>query len=62
MSVGSRNYEGETALHLAAGLYQGAREILQELLAAGADLQERNSAGETAVYYAVRTGAPDVLR
>ena len=37
-------------------------DIVQELLAEGADIHQRNSAGETAVYYAVRSGTISVIR
>ena len=64
-SVTSLNYEGESCLHLAAGLYRRAvssLDLVRDLLQAGADINQRNSAGETAVCYAVRTGTPGVTR
>ena len=39
-----------------------ARDIVLELIAAGADINLRNSVGETPVYYAVRTGTNSVVR
>lgn len=52
---------GETALHFAAA---GAdREIIEMLLAAGADRASRSSRGETPLDYAVRNGrTSDVLQ
>lgn len=52
---------GETALHFAAA---GAdREIIEMLLARGADLSSKSSRGETPLDYAVRNGrTPDVLQ
>lgn len=52
---------GETALHFAAA---GAdREIIEMLLASGADRASRSSRGETPLDYAVRNGrTPDVLQ
>ena len=61
----SLNYEGESCLHLAAGLYsrgEASLVLVQDLLRAGADINQRNSAGETAVYYAVKTGTVGVTR
>ena len=61
----SLNYEGESCLHLAAGLYsrgEASLVLVQDLLRAGADINQRSSAGETAVYYAVKTGTVGVTR
>ena len=64
-SVTSVNYEGESCLHLAAGLYsrgEASLVVVQDLIKAGADINQRNSAGETAVFSAVRTGTQGVSR
>ena len=64
-SVTSLNYEGESCLHLAAGLYsrgEASLVVVQDLIKAGADINQRNSAGETAVCSAVRTGTLGVSR
>ena len=64
-SVSSLNYEGESCLHLAAGLYrrgEASLELVRDILRAGADINQRNATGETAVFYAVRTGTAGVTR
>ena len=65
-SVDTTNHLGDTALHLAAGLYtrpeERSRDLVLELLNAGADINCRNSDGETPIYSAVRTGTTSVMR
>jgi hypothetical protein len=48
-------YAGDTALHVAAAAYR--REIVQELIAMGADVRARNRRGAEPLHYAV-DGAP----
>ena len=64
-SVSSLNYEGESCLHVAAGVYrrgEASLDLVRDLLQAGADINQRNSAGETAICYAVRAGTVGVIR
>ena len=49
--IGHYLYEGDTALHIAAAAYR--TEIVEELIAAGADLRARNRRGAEPLHYAV---------
>lgn len=60
--IGTECCNGATPLHLA--VYEENAAILEELLKAGADLNETNDAGQTPVAFASKTGKwnPQILR
>lgn len=57
--MNSQNFDGNTALHLAAE--RGYEAIIKSLLEAGADKGIKNRAGETAADIAVRSGYSKLL-
>lgn len=59
VAVDERDVEGRTALHIAAGLGDGA--MIGVLLANGADTQARDVRGHLALYYAVEQGHCEVV-
>ena len=57
--IGRYVYAGDTALHVAAAAYE--KEVVRELLAAGADVHARNRLGDEPLH-AASAGIPGLLR
>lgn len=53
---------GAQALHHAAAHYDDDDDCVQQLLAAGAEIESQDDAGETAIHYAAAAGNPNIVR
>ncbi|XP_071442937.1 tyrosine-protein kinase Shark isoform X2 [Hetaerina americana] len=59
-SVDAKNAEGQTAVHLASVL--GKDEILKKLIESGANINCRDTAGNTPLHYACQMNLPSTVR
>ncbi|KAG8228527.1 hypothetical protein J437_LFUL008984 [Ladona fulva] len=59
-SVDAKNAEGQTAVHLASRL--GNDEILKKLIESGANINCRDTAGNTPLHYACQMNLPNTVR